>query len=299
MGAKRRDQTLSVEDRSRLGAHYTSAEWARVITARALQPLMTWPEAMQCPKCHPSLVLENLLVVDPACGDGEFLVAAADLLAPLLLEAYDREDIPCDAAEARRRIVKNCLVGVDIDPGAVEAARERLGPDCRLQVGDALLDWTLDTGGRPTAFIGNPPYLGGGKISGRLGKAYQQRLLKAYPSSNGGADLATYFFLLAFRVLESGKSLGTVSYVATNTISQGRTREAGLAYLLQQRGAWIYRADRDLQWPGDAKVTVSIIHLAENQLARRLWPEGMKGRAKTFPAAWTANDARCNALRDR
>jgi hypothetical protein len=247
---------------------------------------------MQCPRCNPSVSLENLLVVDPACGDGEFLLAAADLLSPLLLEAYTLEGTPCSSAEARARIVKSCLVGVDVDPGAVEAARERLGPDTRLHCADALLDWTLKTDGRPTAFIGNPPYLGGGKISGKLGTAYQQRLLKAYPSSNGGADLATYFFLRAFDLLEAGGSLGTVSFVATNTISQGRTREAGLGYLLQQRGAWIYCADRDLKWPGEAKVTVSVVHLAENKLARRLWPAGLRERAKTFPAAWPATGDR-------
>jgi hypothetical protein len=298
--ANRRDQTLSPEDRSRLGAHYTPADWARAITARGLQPLMVWPEAMQCSACAPSVSLLNLLVVDPACGDGEFLLAAADLLAPLLVEAYGIEGIPCDAAEARRQVLETCLVGVDIDPGAVEAARERLGPCCRLHVGDALLDEILKTDGRPTAFLGNPPYLGGGKISGKLGKAYQQRLLKQYPSSNGGADLATYFFLKAFELLEEGGSLGTVSFVATNTISQGRTREAGLGYLLQQKGAWIYTADTDLKWPGEAKVSVSIVHLADARLARRLWPEGMRERAKVFPAAWpsdppTAEDDRARA----
>jgi hypothetical protein len=70
--------------------------------------------------------------VDPACGDGEFLLAVADLLTLLLVEADNLEGISCDAAEARRRVVESCLVAVDIDPGAVAAARERLGPDCRL-----------------------------------------------------------------------------------------------------------------------------------------------------------------------
>ncbi len=281
--AARRDKRLSRADRSKLGAFYTPPDWARSIVSRALQPLMVWPDAMQCASCDPSVALTNLLVIDPACGDGEFLVATADILGALLHDAYQLEGIACDLEEARHRVIDNCLVGVDLDQGAIDAARERLGPTCELECCDSLFDWHFDTDGRPTAFVGNPPFLGGGKISGTYGVPYQKRLLAAFPSSNGGADFCTYFFLRAFQTLDLGKSVGTVSFVATNTISQGRTREAGLEFLLQREGAIIYCADRSVKWPGDANVSVSVVHLAEYRLAGLLWPEQVDERVRTFP----------------
>jgi hypothetical protein len=265
MMSERHDATLSPEQRSKLGAHYTPAEWARVVAARGLQPLMCWPEAMQCPACAPSVALTNLLVIDLACGDGVFLSAAADILGELLWEAYQCEGIECDKAEARARIEENVLLGVDLDPGAIAAAREAL-PDTELVCADALFDFDFDTDGRPTAFLMNPPYLGGGKISGTLGTAYQKRLLKEFPHSNGGADLCVYFLLQAAHILDQGGSKGTISAICTNTISQGRTREAGLRFLVQDHRDTIYCADRDVRWPGEAKVVCSVVHLANEEL---------------------------------
>jgi len=74
--------------------------------------------------------------------------------------------------------------------------------------------------------------------------------------------------------------------VFTNTISQGDTREAGLAPLLRDHGFLIYAADRDVPWPGKAKVTVSIVHLADKRLSWALWPEQMLERALEFPWCW-------------
>lgn len=262
---RRHDETLSPADRSKLGAHYTPADWAAKVVSRALEPLMCWPVAMQCPACSPSVALTNLLVIDLACGDGVLLSAAADILGELLWEAYQCEGIECDKAEARARIEENVLIGVDLDPGAIEAARAAL-PETELVCADALFDYDLDTEGRPTAFVMNPPYLGGGKISGTLGVAYQKRLLKEYPHSNGGADLCVYFLLQAAHLLDQGKSKGTISAICTNTISQGRTREAGLRFLLQEHRDTIYCADRDVRWPGQAKVCCSVVHLANEEL---------------------------------
>lgn len=265
MGIERHDATLDADTRSRLGAHYTPADWARAVAARGLQPLLCWPQAMQCPACAPSVALTNLLVIDLACGDGIMLSAAADILGDLLWEAYQCEGIECDQAEARARIEAHVLWGVDIDPGAITAARAAL-PETEFECADALFDFEIDTAGRPTAFIMNPPYLGGGKISGTLGTAYQRRLMKEFPSSNGGADLCTYFLLQAAHLLDHGGSKGTISAICTNTISQGRTREAGLRFLLQEHRDTIYCADTNVPWPGSAKVCCSIVHLANEDL---------------------------------
>lgn len=258
------------QERKALGSFYTPPDMARRVTERALQPLMCSPQAMQCPCCSPSVCLTNLLVIDPACGDGVFLSAAADILGELLRQAYALEGIECSREEARARVVANCLVGVDIDPEAIAAARLRLGDECELECRDALLDWEFDTDGRPTAFVGNPPYLGGRKIGTVLGADYQKRLVAEFTPKNGGADLCAYFLLLAAHTLETGGSMGTTSYICTNTISQGDTREVGLGWLLQKHRDVIYCAEKALKWPGDASVMCSIVHLANEALWREI-----------------------------
>lgn len=265
----RHDATLSPEDRSRLGAHYTPSGWARRIVSRALAPVMASQVHV---KGTPSEMILRMLVIDPACGDGVFLTAAADVLAALLFQAYQLEGQDVGLLEARRRVLASCIVGVDIDAGAIAAAREQLGTEPELVCADALLDWKYDTGGRPTAFVGNPPFLGGRKISTLLGSEYPKRLRARFPHWHGAADLCVYFVHLAAEALKAGASLGTMSYVVTKTIAEGDTRRTGLAALVAD-GWKIYCADRSLQWPGDAKVRVSIVHVMNAQLDVELTAE--------------------------
>jgi hypothetical protein len=75
---------------------------------------------------------------------------------------------------------------------------------------------------------------------------------------HGRADLCSYFIQLAYEhVKDYG---GLISIVATNTISQGKTRLCGIKTLVD-KGCEIYNAETNVPWPGDAKVTVSIVHL--------------------------------------
>ena len=82
---------------------------------------------------------ERVSVLDPACGDGRFLSAAADHVAAAGGIAV--------------------LYGIDVDAGAVGAAGAALAGrgEVRVEVGDALTrDWgdsTFDV------VLGNPPYL--------------------------------------------------------------------------------------------------------------------------------------------
>lgn len=284
--AARHDATLTPAERSRLGAHYTPSDWARRIVSSALRPLLAWPDAQQCAACGPSETLLNLRVVDPSCGDGVFLGAAADVLGALLFQAYQLEGQDVGLLESRRRVLRSCIVGVDIDAGAIAAARDQLGDEAQLVCADALLDWRFDTRGRPTAFVGNPPFLGGRRISTLLGVPYLKRLQTRYREFNGNADLCAYFFLLAANLLDEGGGLGTISYVATKTISEGDTRRAGLHPLCTERGCVIYEATKSVPWPGDAAVSVSIVHLAEPRLAWKLWAPQVMETAMQFPGIW-------------
>src|SRR5262249_48671062 len=58
-----------------------------------------------------------------------------------------------------------------------------------------------------------------------------------------------------------GSSFGLI---ATNTIGQGDTRTTGLTQILGENGS-ISRAVKRLQWPGEAAVIVSIVHLLKGR----------------------------------
>ena len=96
------------------------------------------------------------------------------------------------------------------------------------------------------AIVGNPPFLGGQRISGALGKDYLAWLV-AWDGrgQRGSADLAARFVLRADDLLRSGGQLG---YVTTNTLVEGDTLEVGLLQL-ERRGWCIRRANSAHAWP--------------------------------------------------
>ncbi|MCB9755979.1 MAG: hypothetical protein H6713_39155 [Myxococcales bacterium] len=150
----------------------------------------------------------------------------------------------------------------------------------------APLHWSLafpevfdpDRAGGPgfDAIVGNPPFLAGVRISRALSRTYLDYLRARYPGGGGQADLVAYFLRRAYALLRPGGALGLL---ATNTVAQGDTREAGLEPLCCGRGiAWglvtvappdapapapatIYAAERRIRWPGDAVVLVSAVHM--------------------------------------
>lgn len=105
-----------------------------------------------------------------------------------------------------------------------------------------------------SAFIGNPPFIGGKKISTTLGANYQAAIKKINEYSKGAADLCAYFFRRASTLLSEN---GTFGLIATDTISQGDTREVGLDALINV--GEIYRAIPTQPWPGTANVHVSVV----------------------------------------
>lgn len=114
------------------------------------------------------------------------------------------------------------------------------------------------------AVVGNPPFLGGKRISAELGEAYADWLQELHRDAHGNADLVTHFFRRGFSLLREGCCFGLL---ATNTISQGDTRESGLRPLLASNGT-ILRATRRLPWPGEAAVIVSVVHLMKGRASR-------------------------------
>ena len=109
------------------------------------------------------------------------------------------------------------------------------------------------------AFVGNPPFLGGTRISTNYGSEFLDWLTTTFEDTGNRTDLVAYFFRRAFNYLRDG---GTMGFIATNTIAQGDTREGGLRWI-RQNGGIIYDARRRYPWPGLAAVIVSVIHISK------------------------------------
>jgi hypothetical protein len=110
------------------------------------------------------------------------------------------------------------------------------------------------------AFVGNPPFLGGKRISTIHGGRYRDWLSALNEDSSSNADLVAHFFRRAFSKLRKGGAMGLI---ATNTISQGDTRTSGLRWICNHDG-FIYEARKRVKWPGEAAVVVSVIHMLKS-----------------------------------
>jgi hypothetical protein len=108
------------------------------------------------------------------------------------------------------------------------------------------------------AIVGNPPFMGGQRITGSLGKSYRDFLVEyVAQGKRGSADICSYFFLRVGLLLRTG---GMAGLLATNTIAQGDTSEVGLGQLLANDFS-IPRAIPSRPWPGEANLEVAEVCL--------------------------------------
>jgi hypothetical protein len=114
------------------------------------------------------------------------------------------------------------------------------------------------------AVIGNPPFLGGTKITGANGVAYREHLVRHVGRDvrAARADLVAYFFLVADEALSAK---GEIGLIATNSIAQGDSREASLDLLVAD-GRDIRACIRTAKWPTrGASLEYSVIWLSKRQ----------------------------------
>jgi hypothetical protein len=123
------------------------------------------------------------------------------------------------------------------------------------------------------AIIGNPPFLGGQRITGAMGTAYRDYLVKVIAGNNrGSADLVAYFFLHAYALIRRG---GCFGLLAVNTISEGDTRQVGLEPMVSS-GAQIYEAWPNEVWPGRAAVVTSCVHICREKWFGKRYLSGVE-----------------------
>lgn len=129
-----------------------------------------------------------------------------------------------------------------------------------LAVPDVMADGGFD------AVIGNPPFLGGSKLSGSMGGNVREWLLHVIAEgAKGNSDLVGYFFL---RVVTLLQAKGVLGLIATNTVAQGDTRQVGLDRLVDE-GLEIMRAVQSAEWP----VSTANLQYAAVWATRRTVPQ--------------------------
>ncbi|MBP7948727.1 MAG: hypothetical protein KA004_03655, partial [Verrucomicrobiales bacterium] len=140
------------------GSYYTPDSLVQALLDTALDPVLdkfenSTPSSFNLhPSSFQSEALLSLRLIDPACGSGHFLLAAARRIATRLARIR-AEGTPSseDFRHALRDVARHCLHGVDRNPMAVELTKvalwiETVDPglplgffDAQIRCGDALL----------------------------------------------------------------------------------------------------------------------------------------------------------------
>lgn len=139
--------------RKTTGSYYTPDSLVQVLLDSALEPVVKDTLAN-----HPENPVEALLglsIVDPACGSGHFLLAAARRLASHVARiAANGTPSAAEYRHALRQVVGRCIYGVDLNPMAVELCKVSLWMEAvepglpltflnsHIQHGNALLGTT-------------------------------------------------------------------------------------------------------------------------------------------------------------
>lgn len=157
--------TAGGNERKTTGSYYTPTSLINALLDSALDPVLD--ETIGAGGTRDEIVgrILELKVVDPACGSGHFLIAAANRMAKRLATVRTGEDEPTPehVTEAKRDVIANCIYGVDLNEMAVELCKvnlwlESIDPgkpltflDSRIQHGNSLLGTTpaLMAGGIP------------------------------------------------------------------------------------------------------------------------------------------------------
>ena len=254
---ERHEQVLELAgQRKAAGAYYTPPDVVLHLLDLTLTPILD--------ACGDSIErVRALRVLDPAAGTGNFLSAAGDLIRRRL------EDVGVPTADACAIAYGQCLVGVDLDPAAVElcvaslvhASRDTVTPEAMstrvvcadafelLSDGDDL--FAADSGrclakevGAVDGFdlvIGNPPFLSQLASETVRAEADTARLRRRFgPAVGSLTDTAALFLLLA---VDAAKPVdGVACLIQPMSVLSTKDGAAARNAVLQQssmRAAWI------------------------------------------------------------
>lgn len=167
-------------------------------------------------------------------------------------EAYDKLRFAVKRAEQGSPTILDEIIQLGLTP-TVQTDYERWHPlHWVLEAPDVMLDH-----GGFDAVIGNPPFLGGTKLTPAMGSNVRAWIVSQLAADvPGKVDLVAYFIMRAVQLLGP---VGTIGLIATNTVAQGATRESSLD-LLASRNFTLTRAIRSMFWPtGGPSLAISVV----------------------------------------
>lgn len=109
--------------RKTTGSYYTPDSLVGALVKSALEPVME--RIVRENPSRPAEALMEMSVIDPSCGSGHFLLAAARRIAERVtaLSSADGAVGPEAYRGVLRDVVAHCIYGIDLNPLAVELAR--------------------------------------------------------------------------------------------------------------------------------------------------------------------------------
>jgi hypothetical protein len=267
------------EKQWQVGAHYThESEIQKIVGPTIVVP---WTERIEALTSYKEARraqsdLLDYVVLDPACGSGNFLYVAYRELRAIEAKLAARAS---ELAQAEGRSAQEGLSaffplqnmrGIEIEQFGVDLARVTLWMGHKLAVEELGLDESTlplaDLSGirradalrvewdEANAIISNPPYHGSQNLRKILDEDYVEWLKEHFGA--GLKDLCVYWFRRAAEQMRSGDRAGLVG---TNSISQNRARGASLNYVVEKGGVITDAVSRQ-KWPGEAVVNVSIVN---------------------------------------
>ncbi len=276
------EYSLDKEERHREGAHYTTElDIKRIVDPVIAEP---WRNDIDSVNVLPDALnlydeLCDYVVLDPACGSGNFLFVAYREMKALESDLRERiAELGGDLSQLNRRVTAKQFHGYDINEFAVELAKVSLmiakklavdefdtdenplpldNLDDNIKAEDALFNEWIEF----DACIGNPPYLGGSTIGKERGLAYMSEVRERYSDVPGRADYCVYWFRKTHDQMKEGARAGLVG---TNTVRQNYSRIGSLDYIVANGGV-VYDAVSSMPWSGEAKVHVSIANWTKGE----------------------------------
>lgn len=208
----------------------------------------------------PSNTVEDVERQEQLLKDANDKIARLRYAADLLVAGEFWGENPKDKAErVRHNAVRS---GHYLETGPTEEFERSSAKERR---GQLMFHWPLEfpevliKRGGFDAFVGNPPFLGGKRISTEHGDNYERFLKIAFDRSKGAADLCCYFFRRAFSLL--GRTHSFAGLLGTSSIVEGDSREVSLGAILND-GGQIFSARPSFAWPGQAGVFAAEIHFS-------------------------------------
>lgn len=198
-------------------------------------------------------------------ADARKKVKAAELLADAFIgvvfaaEGADAETQLAMLAADAERVVNGEERATEM---LAKAAAEDLAKDSPSGAPRRPFHWPLafpevydrENGGFD-AWISNPPFMGGRKLSSNFGDAFEKFLKRVIlDGAKGSVNLVAYFLVRSLQLLRTTANAG---FIATDAITESDTRTQALTRVFES--ATVYFGMSSFPWPGTAGVYVAVL----------------------------------------